>query len=67
MIVDVAAGVIEGKMVTDASCMAPASASFCMTRQPAGLDRGADHVRRRRVDDDEKNFPIHRHSLLFGH
>ena len=31
MIVDVAAGVIEGKMLDGLSCMAPASASFCMT------------------------------------
>jgi hypothetical protein len=31
MIVDVAAGVIEGKMLADCWCIAPASTSCCIT------------------------------------
>ena len=31
MMVDVAAGVIDGKMLTDDWCITPASASFCIT------------------------------------
>ena len=58
MIDVVAAGVIDGKMVTDDSCIVPASASRLQRGQPAGLDGGADDARRGGVDDDEQDLHV---------